>query len=125
MSHADQTTDTATNTSIPKWFLNATSVLAIPAITLIGWLVVSVVQLQAQVGAAEQDREKIAAVLEDQTRELIALRLEIERLLIVKPADVFRKLEELEKRWQQLDDRLGRDINTAEAFLEPGRHGQI
>lgn len=100
--------------AIPKWFLNLIGVALIPTVTLVGWLVVSVVKLQSDSQNAERDRDRIALILEDQTRELVALRLEIERLMVVKPSDVYKKLEELEKRWESMSKNWAGGTKTRE-----------
>ncbi len=83
---------------IPRWFLGAIGLLFIPAASLAGWMVMQVTSLDGRMTATEVARSEIRTSLNDQTQEIIELRLQIERLLVIKPADVYRKLEELERK---------------------------
>lgn len=102
-----------TAVAIPRWFLGLVSVLLIPGISLVGYLVVNAATVNARVAALENSHASVQDALADQTREIIGLRLQIERLLVISPADVYRKLEELERKVQVQTQTQAKAVNPS------------
>lgn len=53
---------------------------------------------EAKLAVLQNERGNLTTAIQSNTKEIISMRIEIERLLVVRPADVYRKLEELEDR---------------------------
>jgi hypothetical protein len=106
--------------AIPKWFIGLLSVIGIPVVALVGHLALTVNSHESMLAASEADRGaikisvekatelansqsiKINEKIDSQTKEIISLRLQIERLLVVRPSDVYQKTQEMDKSIQEL-----------------------
>jgi hypothetical protein len=86
---------------IPKWFIWLAGVILIPGVTLLGVLSIKTYTNETRIESLENERTTTRDALETQTEAIVKLRIEIQRLLVVSPGDVVRKLEQLEDR---LDD---------------------
>jgi hypothetical protein len=62
--------------------------------------------MKAQLGVVIQQRTEIVQAMNNNTVQIQNMRLQVERMLVVKPADVYRKVEELEKLIRQ--SRMGK-----------------
>ena len=106
--------------TIPSWFLWLTGAFGTLFVSWAGWVTSTCFasQTQDQVRTAiveyapyTRDRamilnkfeeldareERLISAIERQEAEIKEMRLQIERLLVVKPADVYKKVEELER----------------------------
>lgn len=54
--------------------------------------------IRAAMNQQTSDLQKLTDALTDHSKEIHNLRLDIERMMVVKPVDVYRKLEEMEKK---------------------------
>ncbi len=112
--------------AIPKWFVGLVGFILIPAGSLVGHLTlassdhesrIDVIEKKsatleaiairqtehnARIASLESGRAEIRATIEAQTKEIIELRLQIERLLVIRPADVYKKIEGLERMIEEL-----------------------
>lgn len=57
--------------------------------------------VQNQLDQLSRNEEKLGNLLSEITREVRQMRIEIERLLVIKPSDVFQKVEALERTIHQ------------------------
>lgn len=103
---SDSETLHAEDVSIPKWFLYLMSVILVPIVALVGHLTIQINTQDTRIHALESGRLELAQEIDNQTKEIIQLRLQIERLLVIKPADVYQKLTELEKKIESLQKEV-------------------
>lgn len=92
-------------TKIPNWFLGLLAVIAIPLVGFVFWLSINVSTQGNRLDRLEVGREKLVTRVEEQTLAIVELRLEIQRLLVVKPSDVIRKLEELDRKIEEFSKK--------------------
>ena len=103
MSGSTETTQEAVN--IPKWFIRLLGWVLIPIATGAIWMTISIVSHESRIASLESGREEVLKTLKDQTIEIVELRLQIERLLVIKPSDVYRKLEEVERKINEYQNK--------------------
>lgn len=87
---------------IPGWFLWLVGLVLIPIVALVGHIKLKQGNLETRLSSVETTATTTSSAIKKQTEEIVGLRLQIERLLVVSPSDVYRKMQEIETKIESI-----------------------